>query len=122
VVREIGLRFVFFLFFCAMSFSELDELAKGLDEPGELPSDSVEARLSAHEAAIEKIQEHQTLLVDQQARLLEHVTGLARPLVRSPEARALSTSDLAASSFSAPLAVPLVRPFNIFENAFSTLS
>jgi hypothetical protein len=77
VVREIGLRFVFFLFFCTMSFSELDELARGLDEPGELPSDSVEARLSAHEAALEKLQEQQTLLVDQQARLLENVTGLA---------------------------------------------
>jgi hypothetical protein len=105
-----------------MSFSELDELAKWLDEPGELPADSVEARLSANEAALEKLQEQQTLLVDQQARLLQHVTGLARHLVRSPEARAISTSDQAASSFSAPLAVPLVGPTDISENAFSTLS
>jgi hypothetical protein len=83
--RKIGLRFLFFVF-TIMSFSELDELAKGLVEPSELPSDSVEARLSAQEAAIEEIREQQTLLVTQQARLLEHVTGLARHLVRSPEA------------------------------------
>jgi hypothetical protein len=40
-------RFTVFLYDV---FSELDELAKGLDEPGELPSDS-------HEAALEKLQE-----------------------------------------------------------------
>jgi hypothetical protein len=69
-----------------------------------------------------QIKEQQAHLVSQQARLLKHVTGLARHLVRSPEARAMSTSDLAGSSFSAPLAVPLVRPTNISGNAFSTLS
>jgi hypothetical protein len=76
VVTEIGLRFLFFVF-TIMSFSELDELAKGLVEHGELPSDSVEARLSAQEAAIQEIREQQTLLVTQQARLLEHVTAPA---------------------------------------------
>jgi hypothetical protein len=116
---------VFCFFAVIMSFSELDVLAKGLHEPGELNSESAslqafEARLTSQEAALEKVQDQQALLVDQQARLLEHVTALARHLVRSPVERALSTFEPA--GLTASLAVPLVRPTNTSETAFSTLS